>query len=291
MVCNLCPRKCGAIRSNQTGAGVCGMPASPVLARAALHFGEEPCISGTRGSGTVFFSGCSLRCSFCQNEEISIGGFGRAVTVERLREIFGELAAQGAHNINLVTPTHFSEAILEALAVPPPVPVVWNSGGYELPQTLSRLEGKVQVYLPDFKYADETAAREISGAADYPAVAEEAIREMVRQRGPVVIRDGILQSGVLIRHLLLPGKIENTRRVIDRVANLFPPGTVLFSLMCQYVPVGRAEHLHGLNRRVTGAEYRAAVDYMLACGITDGYVQDLDAAEKKFIPAFDLTGV
>jgi putative pyruvate formate lyase activating enzyme len=267
------------------------MPALPVLARAALHFGEEPCISGTKGSGTVFFSGCNLRCVFCQNEQISAGGFGRPVTVRRLREIFCELSALGAHNINLVTPTHFTEPILEALQEKTPVPVVWNSGGYESVDTLKRLEGKVQVFLPDFKYAEETPARELSDAADYPAIAEAAICEMVRQTGTYVIEDGLLKRGVLIRHLLLPGRLGNTKRVIDRVAARFPPGTVLFSLMCQYVPVGRAEKIAGLNRRVTGAEYRAAVDYMLSCGITDGYVQERDSAETEFIPAFDLTGV
>ena len=202
--CTLCPRKCGRLRPD----GFCRMGENPRVARAALHFWEEPCISGTRGSGAVFFSGCSLRCVFCQNQEISAGGFGKDISVERLREIFDELIARGAHNINLVNPTHFAGAIAEALDKPLPVPVVYNSGGYDRVETLRMLDGKVQVYLPDMKYAQAELGARYARADDYPEFAKAAIQEMVRQTGPYQLdENGMLVSGVLIRHLVLPCKI------------------------------------------------------------------------------------
>ena len=289
-LCSLCPRRCGALRTGTEGGGFCGMPALPVVARAALHFWEEPCISGTRGSGTVFFSGCNLGCVFCQNGSISHGRFGRPVTIPRLREIFQELIAQGAHNINLVTPTHFAPAIREALEAPLAVPVVWNSGGYELPEALRILEGKVQIYLPDLKYADGALAARYSGAADYFETATAAIREMFRQVGRCVWdADGVLQRGVIIRHLLLPGALENTKAVLDWIANTFPAGSVLVSLMSQYTPQAGAEGL--LRRKVTGAESRAARAYMENLGLTAGYYQDSSSAREEYTPPFDLTGV
>ena len=289
MICNLCPRRCGAERTEETGGGVCGMPAGLRLARAGLHFWEEPCISGTHGSGAVFFSGCCLRCSFCQNRTISAGGFGKAVTVERLREIFRELMAQGAHNLNLVTPTHFTPWILEALDPAPPVPVVWNCGGYERVETLRTLEGKVQIYLPDLKYALEGPAAALSAAPDYFPVAREAILEMYRQTGPYEMEDGLLKKGVVIRHLVLPGQLENSRRCIDWVAETFRPGQVLFSLMAQYTPQPGATG--PMARHVTRAEYAAAVAYMENCGITDGFTQERTSAREEYTPDFDLTGV
>ncbi len=289
MICNLCPRRCGAERTEETGGGVCGMPAGLRLARAGLHFWEEPCISGTHGSGAVFFSGCCLRCSFCQNRTISAGGFGKAVSVERLREIFQELVAQGAHNLNLVTPTHFTPWILEALDPVPPVPVVWNCGGYERVETLRTLEGKVQIYLPDLKYALEGPAAALSAAPDYFPVAREAILEMYRQTGPYEMEDGLLKKGVVIRHLVLPGQLENTRRCIDWVAETFRPGQVLFSLMAQYTPQPGATG--PMARHVTRAEYAAAVAYMENCGITDGFTQERTSAREEYTPDFDLTGV
>ena len=289
-LCSLCPRRCGALRTGTEGGGFCGMPALPVVARAALHCWEEPCISGTRGSGTVFFSGCNLGCVFCQNGSISHGRFGRPVTIPRLREIFQELIAQGAHNINLVTPTHFAPAIREALETPLAVPVVWNSGGYELPETLRTLEGKVQIYLPDLKYADSALAARYSGAADYFETATAAIREMFRQVGRCVWdADGVLQRGVIIRHLLLPGALENTKAVLDWIAGTFPAGSVLVSLMSQYTPQAVAEGL--LRRKVTGAESRAARAYMENLGLTAGYYQDSSSAREEYTPPFDLTGV
>lgn len=278
-----------ARRDAQAGEGFCGLPAAPVVARAGLHFWEEPCVSGARGSGAVFFSGCVLRCVYCQNHAISHENFGKPVSVERLREIFWELIGQGAHNINLVSPTPFAPAIREALAEPLPVPVVWNTGGYERVETLRSLEGRVQVWLPDLKYVDSGMSRDLSGAADYFGAASAAIEEMVRQTGDYVLEDGLLKRGVLIRHLMLPGRLENTKAVLDWVAETFRPGQVLLSLMAQYTPQPGAEGL--LFRRVTGAEYRAALRYMENLGITDGYCQDAASARAEYTPDFDLTGV
>ena len=289
MRCTLCPRMCGEERTETRGEGFCRMPAGPVVARAGLHMWEEPVISGTRGSGTVFFSGCTLGCVFCQNHEISAQGVGKPVTVERLGEIFRELIRQGAHNINLVTPGHFAPWVAQALEPALPVPVVCNTGGYERVETLRLLEGKVQVYLPDMKYALEEPARQLSSAGNYPAAARAAIREMFRQVGPWEIREGLLVRGVLIRHLVLPGQLENTRRVIDWVAETFRPGEVLFSLMSQYTPQPGAAG--PLARHVTRAEYRAAVRYMENCGIRDGFTQERTSAREEYTPAFDLTGV
>lgn len=289
MICTLCPRQCGAERSATEGWGFCRMPAALRIARAGLHHWEEPPISGTRGSGTVFFSGCTLRCVFCQNHDISADGFGKAVSVERLREIFHELAAQGAHNINLVTPSHFTPWILQALEEPVGVPIVWNCGGYESVDTLRMLEGKVDIYLPDLKYADSTLAAELSAAPDYFEVATAAIEEMFRQVGPVVMEDGIMKRGVIIRHLLLPGKLPNTKACIDWVARTFRPGEVLFSLMSQYTPQPGAEG--DLARTVRRSEYRAAAQYMANCGITDGFLQEDSSARPEYTPTFDLTGV
>ena len=289
MICTLCPRRCGAERTETEGHGFCGMPAGLRVARAALHLWEEPPLSGTRGSGTVFFSGCTLRCCYCQNREISAGGFGRAITTERLREIFEELIAQGAHNINLVTPTHFLPWILPALEPRLPVPVVYNCGGYESVETLRLLEGKVDVYLPDLKYADAALAARLSAAPDYFPAATAAIREMFRQTGPYVMEDGLLKRGVMIRHLVLPGQLDNTRRCIDWVAQTFSPGQVLFSLMSQYTPQPGSEG--PLGRHVTAGEYRSAVAYMKNCGITDGFTQERTAAREEYTPPFDLTGV
>ena len=287
--CTLCPRRCGAVRTETEGRGFCAMPLEPVVARAALHHWEEPCISGTGGSGAVFFSGCVLGCVFCQNGRISRERWGKAVSAVRLREIFEELIAQGAHNINLVSPTPFAPAILEALAEPLPVPVVWNTGGYERVKTLERLEGKVQIWLPDLKYADNALAARYSGAPDYFETASAAILEMYRQAGDYVLEDGLLRRGVVIRHLLLPGALENAKAVMDWVAEAFRPGQVLFSLMAQYTPQPGAQGL--LSRRVTGAEYRAALAYMENLGIVDGYCQDASSARSEYTPPFDLTGV
>lgn len=290
MICRLCPRNCGAERRSTRSGGVCGQPSLPVAARAMLHQWEEPCLVGEHGAGTVFFSGCSLRCVFCQNTPISQGDVGKPLTAQRLREIFHELIDQGASCLDLVTPTHFTPAILEALGEEKwPVPVVWNSGGYEKPETLRLLEGKVQVYLPDLKYALPGPAEAYSGAADYFEWASAAILEMFRQTGPYRMEDGLLKSGVLIRHLILPGELENTRRCVDWVAETFRPGEVLFSLMSQYTPQPGAAGK--LGRHVTKAEYRAAAEYMANCGIVDGYTQERTSAREEYTPEFNLQGI
>ena len=282
--CSLCPRKCGAVRPG----GFCGMGENPVVSRAAPHFWEEPCVSGTRGSGAVFFAGCNLRCVYCQNYEISAGGRGREISPERLRGIFRELEAQGVHNLNLVTGTHFLPAILRALDPAPRLPVVWNTGGYESLETLRALEGRVQVYLPDMKYADPALAGCLSAAPDYPETARAAILEMYRQTGPYELdADGLLRRGVMIRHLVLPGALDNTFDVLDWIAAAFRPGQVLVSLLGQYTPNGRG----GPDRPLTEEEYTRAADYMAALGLLEGYTQDLASAEASYTPAFDGTGV
>ena len=292
MVCNLCPRMCGAVRTADRGEGYCRMPEMPVLARGALHHWEEPPISGTRGSGTVFFSGCSLGCVFCQNEEISHKDHGKRVSVARLGEICDELVAQGAHNINFVTPTHYAHVVGGVLNEHSlPVPVVWNCGGYERLETLKALEGKIQIYLPDLKYLDARAAQRYSCAADYPEVAKAAIREMVRQVGPCQLDgDGLMKQGVIIRHLLLPGQLVGAKEVMDWVAGEFEPGTVLVSLMSQYTPWGRAKEFPEIDRRLRGSEIRAAQQYMDALGL-EGFVQDGESAKREYTPDFDLTGI
>ena len=290
MICNLCPRNCGAERTETKRGGVCRQPSLPVAAKAMLHRWEEPCLVGDHGAGTVFFSGCNLRCCFCQNVPISQGEVGRPITAQRLREIFRELIAQGAACLDLVTPTHFTPVILEALGEEPwPVPVVWNCGGYEKRSTLRLLEGKVQVYLPDLKYALPGPAKKYSAAEDYFEWASAAILEMFRQTGPYRMENGLLKRGVLIRHLILPGELENSRRVIDWVAETFQPGDVLFSLMSQYTPQPGA--VGNLARHVTKAEYRSAVAYMENCGITDGFTQERTSAKEEYTPDFDLRGV
>lgn len=290
MLCSQCPRRCGALRTDTAGTGRCGMPALPVAARAALHQWEEPCLSGTRGAGTVFFSGCPLGCVFCQNEPISHQNYGQPLSPSRLRDIFLALADRGAHNIDLVNPTHFSHVLAQVLEQPLPVPVVWNSGGYERVDTLKTLEGKVDVYLPDLKYLSPDRARRYSGAEDYPEAAKAAILEMFRQVGPPVWKDGLLQRGVIIRHLILPGGLNEAKAVMDWTAAQFPGGQVLFSLMSQYVPLGRAAQFPEINRVLRPSEARAAAEYMAALGL-EGFTQDPSAAQAGYVPAFDLSGL
>lgn len=291
--CNLCPRKCNTQRKALTdsGKGFCNMGENPVVARAALHFWEEPPISGTNGSGTVFFSGCNLKCVFCQNEEISSGCFGKEITVERLRKIYFELINQGAHNINLVTGTHFINAIAKSLEQPLPVPVVYNCGGYESIDSLKLLEGKVQIYLPDLKYADNELALKYSDAPNYFEIATNAIKEMFRQVGKYEFdENGIMTKGVIIRHLILPNNLENTKRVIDWVKDNFNDGEVLFSLMSQFTP-NKTCKIPELSRRLTQDEYDEIEDYLFDSGIEDGFFQELSSAKEEYIPPFNLEGV
>ena len=286
--CMLCPRRCGVDRAaGQTG--FCGMPAQLTAARAMLHYGEEPVIAGSFGTGAVFFSGCTLRCRFCQNREISLARKGKAISSNELREVFLRLIDEGAQSIDLVTPTHFLPSILPALTPKLPVPVVYNCGGYERVETLRELEGLVDIYLPDMKYADNALAARLSGAPDYFEVAAAAISEMYRQVGGAVIEDEQMRRGVLIRHLVLPGAVENSLRVIEWVAETFPKGDVLFSLMSQYVP--SPDLPAPLNRRLTPEDYEGALSWLELCGIEQGFTQELAAATDELLPEFNFEGL
>ena len=292
--CRLCPRNCGANRL-QGQHGICGTDSEMRIARAALHFWEEPCISGEAGSGAVFFCGCSLHCRYCQNAEISGGRHGIAVSVEELKETLLHLAGQGANNINLVTAGHYTPSVVRALEMGRAeglcIPVVWNSSGYEKPETLRMLDGLVDVYLPDFKYPDGRVAAEYSAAPDYPERAKEAISEMFRQTGPVVYdENGLLKKGVLVRHLLLPGHVRQAK---DAVAYLLKTygNSVSLSLMSQYTPVQRVKNDPLLGRRVTKREYERLLDYALELGMENGYLQEGEAAKESFIPSFNGEGV
>ncbi len=290
--CAICPRQCGVIRTeNDFSGGVCHMPEKPRIARAALHFGEEPCISGKNGSGTVFFSGCSLSCAFCQNGEISHKNFGKTVSVERLSEIFRELEQKGAHNINLVNPTHFAVAIREALMLyKPQIPIVYNTGGYERVETLRSLEGLVDVYLPDLKYVHGDIAEKLSGAKDYFAFAAPAILEMARQTDKVVLdAQGIIQRGTIVRHLVLPGHTRETMAVLDWIAAHKEKFWV--SIMFQYTPMTDVMGEPSLSRALTKRECEKIWNYMQQLDITDGFIQDKKSTGTKMIPDFDLTGV
>ena len=289
-ICFDCPRQCGAIRSYD-GFGFCGMGLDPVLARAALHFGEEPVISGERGSGAVFFSGCSLKCRFCQNYEVSHRRFGKKITERRLNEIYWELAEQGAHNINLVNPTHFAEPILHSMEmVTPDIPFVWNSSGYERPETLQRFVGKVQIFLPDLKYIRPETAKKYSGAENYFEYASKALLEMHRQAGEITFGDDdMLKSGMIVRHLILPGCVEESKEVLTWIHENLPNAWV--SVMAQYTPFGDVKGVDQLERRITQEEYDEVLEHIDNIGIENGFVQELDSASEKYIPLFDLTGV
>lgn len=296
MICNLCPRNCNAVRTETVSGGVCGMPSAAVVAKVMLHPWEEPCLIGERGAGAVFFAGCSLRCAYCQNGAISCPDASKwnaesnsANTWKRLdasglRGLFHDLIARGAACLDLVTPSHFAPVLRDALRGQEwGVPVVWNCGGYEKPETLRTLQGLIDIYLPDMKYGLTETAK-LSAAPDYFQWASASIAEMFRQTGPYRMENGRLISGVLIRHLMLPGELENTRRVIDWVSRTFQSGDVLFSLMRQYTPQAGASGK--LARRVTGGEYRAALAYLENCGVTDGYMQDAASAVSEYVPDF-----
>jgi len=290
--CFLCPRNCGVDRTIGE-LGFCRCGDLPIIARAAPHFGEEPCISGDFGSGTVFFSGCNMHCVFCQNREISFEGHGRAISVVRLAEIFSELEEREAHNINLITPTHFTDKILAALKIAKPkIPVMWNSSAYESVETLKMLEGYVQVYMPDLKYTSPDSAFRYSGAKDYTNTAKSAILEMYRQTGSFVMdNDGLLKSGVLIRHLILPNRLDDAFDVIDWVSESFPKNAVLFSLMSQFVPLADRAEFPELARSLSREEFDRAQSYLSLSAIENGYFQELSSATDELIPSFDLTGV
>ena len=292
--CLLCPRKCGINRS--TGqTGVCGVSSEIKVARAALHYWEEPCISGKKGSGAVFFSGCSLHCVFCQNREISDGKAGKVISKERLSDIFMELAGKGANNINLVTPGQYIPdivwAVNDAKSRGMKLPIIYNTSGYENVTELKLLEGIVDVYLPDFKYMDSTLSARYSRAKDYPSVAKQALSEMVRQQPDVVIDDakGLIQKGVIVRQLLLPGHVNDAKAVLKYLYDTYH-NHVYISMMSQFTPIALKDYPE-INRTVTRREYERLVDYALEIGITNAFIQEGDVAKDSFIPAFDCEGV
>lgn len=292
--CLLCPRKCGINRS--TGqTGVCGVSSEIKVARAALHYWEEPCISGKRGSGAVFFSGCSLHCVFCQNREISDGKAGKVISKERLSDIFMELADKGANNINLVTPGQYIPdivwAVNDAKSRGMKLPIIYNTSGYENVTDLKLLEGIVDVYLPDFKYMDSTLSARYSRAKDYPSVAKQALSEMVRQQPDVVIDDatGLIQKGVIVRQLLLPGHVNDAKAVLKYLYDTYHDH-VYISMMSQFTPIALNDYPE-INRTVTRREYERLVDYAIKIGITNAFIQEGNVAKDSFIPAFDCEGV
>ncbi len=294
--CTLCPRACSAARAEGV-AGFCGAAGTLKVARAALHHWEEPCISGTRGSGTVFFSGCSLQCCYCQNYTISAEGYGKEISTERLAEIFLSLQAQSAHNINLVTPSQWQPWILAALQHAKTqglrLPIACNTSGYETPEAIALWQGTIDIWLVDYKYASNTLADALSHAPDYPAVAEQAIRAMLAQAGSLQYStDGTLQKGTIIRHLALPAQTQDSFAVLDKLAALQRdyPAHFVPSLMSQYTPFYKAT-AHGIGRRITSYEYRKVVDYAIGKGLTQGYMQEKSSAKEEYTPLFDGTGV
>ena len=292
--CRVCPRNCSADRLSDQ-KGFCRVGAEIILARAALHMWEEPCISGKEGSGAVFFSGCSLGCKFCQNGQISRGQTGKKVTVDRLADIFLELQQQKANNINLVTAGHFLPQVAEAIEKSRnrglQIPVVYNSSGYEKSEMLKLLEGLVDIYLPDFKYMDPELAEKYSYARDYPEVAKEALKEMVRQTGtPEFDRRGIMKKGVIVRHLLLPGHVKDSRRVLEYLLSTYEK-EIYISLMNQYTPMPAMKDDPRLSRKVTDREYQRLIDYGLQLGLENGFIQEGETAKESFIPEFNGEGI
>ena len=291
MLCNLCPRNCNAERTEYTGNGFCKMPLNPVLARADIHNWEEPCISGEKGTGAIFFSGCSLKCCFCQNYPISHENKGESITTERLVEIIKELEQKQVHTIDFVNPTHFSHIIIDALEkYKPSVPVVYNSSGYDSVETLKAFEGLVDVYLPDLKYFSSEKSMKYAKCPDYFEKASKAILEMYRQQPKNEFKDGIIQKGLIIRHLVLPANVNDSRNILLWINETLPDDTYI-SLMSQYTPYGNIAEFKELNRRLTTAEYNKVVDYFLDLGLQNGFMQEKTSAKTEFIPDFDGTGV
>lgn len=289
MICNSCPRKCNINRDD--ALGFCKAPSDYKLSRAALHFWEEPCISGKTGSGTVFFSGCNLRCVFCQNYEISHDANGIEISEDRLLEIFDELVEKGANNINLVNPSHYVKMLANTLEKwDKRVPIVYNSSGYEDVESLKMLDGLVDIYLPDFKYSRSDKASRYSKASDYPSVALNAIAEMKKQVPDYAFNDdGIMQRGVIIRHLILPSNTNSSLEILDMINENFN-GTYV-SLMAQYTPYGKLDDYSEINRKITKREYNKVVDYALGLGLENIFIQELSSADENYIPSFDNTGV
>ena len=290
MKCNLCPRSCNATREELSGNGFCKMPLMPKVALANLHFWEEPCISGENGSGTIFFSGCSLSCVYCQNYNISQEGYGKIISVERLAQIFKELEEKGANNINLVNPTHYTFAIKKALDIyKPNIPIVYNSSGYEKVEVLKSLEDYVDIYLLDLKYLSSDRANEYSNAPDYPEYAKNAVLEAYRQKGECVFKNGIMQKGLIIRHLILPQGTAEAISVFDFVHKNTP--NAYFSIMSQYTPLGKAIDLPKINRKITKREYDKVLGVILNSNFQNVFMQELNSSSAEYVPNFNLYGV
>ena len=293
-ICNQCPRNCKVDRDILTG--FCGVMRQPKVAKACLHMWEEPCISGTKGSGAVFFSGCNLKCVFCQNYDISQHNFGKQISVGRLEEIFVELIKKGAHNINLVNPSHYTGAIKEALLSLKQqgqltVPVVYNTNSYEMTDSLKSLEGLVDVFLPDIKYFSEKTSLKYSKAQDYSEICKKAVIEMYNQVGSPVLNDeGLIRRGLIIRHLILPGHIKESINILDWISENFPKSAYI-SLMSQYTPYYQAEKYPEINRPITRNEYERVVNHLYKLGLESGYIQERQSADVQYIPEFNLDGV
>lgn len=292
--CTLCPRNCKVNRMADK-AGYCGQSASIYVARAALHMWEEPCISGGRGSGTVFFSGCNLRCVFCQNHEIAAGRAGKEIDIEYLAKIFLQLQKEGAANLNLVTGTHYVPQIIRSFGIAKEkgfrIPVLYNSSGYESVETLKLLEGAVDIYLPDFKYINSVTAKKYSNASDYPQITKMAIKEMVRQCKEAMFDDeGYMQRGVIVRHLILPGHVEESKQILAYLYGTYG-NDIYYSIMNQYTPLKHVEAYPEINRKITEAEYDEVVDFAIDLGIENGFIQEGETADESFIPQFDCEGI
>ncbi len=288
MQCKLCPRNCKIDRDISNG--YCGVSNKTKIARAALHFWEEPIISGDKGSGTIFFSGCTLKCVYCQNFEIS-RGFGKEISINRLVEIMKELEGKGANNINLVTPTHFVDQIIKALDIyRPNVPIIYNTSGYEKIEILKKLEGYIDIYLPDLKYSDNNLSQKYSKVDDYFEKATKAISEMKRQQPIDVIEKGLMKKGVVVRHLVLPNAIQNTLGVLEWITNNLNKDSYI-SLMGQFIPYGEAKNITELNRKIKPVEYKLAINKLLEKGFNNSFIQDIESASEDYIPSFDLEGV
>lgn len=294
-LCNLCPRKCNVIREDAFGDGFCKMPSLPIAAKATVHMWEEPCISGTRGSGAIFFTGCNLKCIFCQNYNISHNEYGKQISVERLTDIFYELQSKGVHNINLVTPTHYVFPIIKALekykSKNDALPVVYNCGGYENVSTLKMLNGLIDIYLPDLKYFSDEKAIKYSAAPDYFNIAAEAIDEMYSQTGRYISDDeNVLKKGLVVRHMIMPRGAGDAIKIIDYLNQKYADN-IYISIMSQYIPTGIVSEYPEINRKINYIEYNKVINHIYNLDIQNGFIQDMISADLKYIPDFNLEGI
>lgn len=291
--CTLCPRKCNIDRTSGK-VGFCSMPSTLQVARASLHMWEEPCISGTNGSGTIFFTGCNLKCVFCQNHSIAVGNKGKDITVQKLADLCLMLQEKGAHNINLVTPSHYIPSIVDSLKIAKSngltIPIVYNTSGYDSVESLSLLEGLIDIYLPDFKYVSSTLSSTYSHAADYFEVAKKSLQEMFRQVGAPVFEDDLMKRGIIVRHLLLPGNVDDSKAVLRYLHETYGD-QIFISIMNQYTPLPHIAAYPELNRKVTEGEYDEVVNFAIDLGIEQGFIQEGETADESFIPEFDFTGL